>query len=47
MTTLRRFTCNDLFTFNAVNLDKLTETVRAKTLAGTSAAINRSSLGDH
>ncbi|KAF8065666.1 NAA20 [Scenedesmus sp. PABB004] len=26
MTTLRRFTCNDLFTFNNVNLDILTET---------------------
>lgn len=26
MTTLRRFTCNDLFTFNNVNLDVLTET---------------------
>jgi hypothetical protein len=26
MTTLRRFTCDDLFTFNNVNLDILTET---------------------
>lgn len=26
MTTLRRFTCNDLFTFNSINLDILTET---------------------
>ncbi|CAG9462903.1 unnamed protein product [Pedinophyceae sp. YPF-701] len=26
MTTLRRFKCNDLFSFNAVNLDSLTET---------------------
>jgi N-terminal acetyltransferase B complex catalytic subunit len=26
MTTLRRFTCDDLFAFNAVNLDALTET---------------------
>eukprot|EP00892_Ulva_mutabilis_P006718 jgi/Ulvmu1/4418/UM002_0143.1 len=26
MTTLRRFCCNDLFTFNAINLDPLTET---------------------
>mmetsp|Transcript_27297 Transcript_27297/g.69489 ORF Transcript_27297/g.69489 Transcript_27297/m.69489 type:complete len:175 (-) Transcript_27297:393-917(-) len=26
MTTIRRFTCNDLFTFNNVNLDPLTET---------------------
>jgi hypothetical protein len=29
MTTLRRFTCDDLFTFNPVNLDFFTETVRA------------------
>jgi N-terminal acetyltransferase B complex catalytic subunit len=28
MTTIRRFTCNDLFTFNGINLDPLTETVR-------------------
>lgn len=28
MTTLRRFCCDDLFTFNAINLDPLTETVR-------------------
>ena len=27
MTTLRRFTCDDLFTFNSVNLDYFTETV--------------------
>ena len=27
MTTLRRFTCDDLFTFNNVNLDYFTETV--------------------
>lgn len=27
MTTIRRFVCNDLFTFNAVNLDYFTETV--------------------
>eukprot|EP00884_Botryococcus_braunii_P020414 jgi/Botrbrau1/7056/Bobra.0165s0079.1 len=26
MTTIRRFVCNDLFTFNAVNLDYFTET---------------------
>ncbi|KAK3287429.1 N(alpha)-acetyltransferase 20, NatB catalytic subunit [Cymbomonas tetramitiformis] len=26
MTTIRRFTCDDLFTFNNVNLDVLTET---------------------
>jgi len=26
MTTLRRFTCDDLLAFNAVNLDALTET---------------------
>lgn len=26
MTSLRRFTCNDLFTYNNVNLDILTET---------------------
>jgi N-terminal acetyltransferase B complex catalytic subunit len=26
MTSLRRFTCDDLFTFNNVNLDILTET---------------------
>jgi len=26
MTTLRQFTCNDMFRFNCVNLDKLTET---------------------
>lgn len=26
MTTIRRFTCNDLFTYNNVNLDPLTET---------------------
>ncbi len=30
MTTLRRFTCDDLFTFNPVNLDFFTETVRRK-----------------
>lgn len=29
MTTQRRFTCDDLFTFNNINLDVLTETVRA------------------
>ena len=29
MTTLRRFRCDDLFNFNAVNLDFFTETVRA------------------
>ncbi len=28
MTTLRRFRCDDLFNFNAVNLDYFTETVR-------------------
>lgn len=28
MTTIRRFTCDDLFTFNSVNLDYFTETVR-------------------
>jgi hypothetical protein len=27
MTTIRKFTCEDLFKFNNVNLDKLTETV--------------------
>ena len=26
MTSMRRFTCNDLFRFNSVNLDPLTET---------------------
>eukprot|EP01102_Stenamoeba_stenopodia_P014548 TRINITY_DN4841_c0_g1_i1.p1 TRINITY_DN4841_c0_g1~~TRINITY_DN4841_c0_g1_i1.p1 ORF type:complete len:103 (-),score=15.08 TRINITY_DN4841_c0_g1_i1:67-375(-) len=26
MTTIRRFTCDDLFRFNNINLDKLTET---------------------
>jgi len=26
MTTLRQFTCDDLFRFNAINLDPLTET---------------------
>ena len=29
MTTIRRFTCDDLFTFNDVNMDVLTETVRS------------------
>jgi hypothetical protein len=29
MTSLRRFTCSDLFNFNSINLDPLTETVRA------------------
>jgi len=28
MTAVRRFTCDDLFHFNGINLDKLTETVR-------------------
>ena len=28
MTTLRRFTCDDLLRFNNVNFDVLTETVR-------------------
>lgn len=28
MTTMREFTCDDLFKFNNVNMDKLTETVR-------------------
>ncbi len=28
MTSTRRFTCNDLFHFNGVNLDYFTETVR-------------------
>ena len=28
MTTIRRFVCEDLFRFNNVNLDTLTETVR-------------------
>jgi hypothetical protein len=28
MTTIRRFVCEDLFRFNNVNLDPLTETVR-------------------
>lgn len=27
MTTVRRFSCDDLFTFNNVNLDYFTETV--------------------
>jgi len=27
MTSVRRFTCDDLFTFNNVNLDYFTETV--------------------
>eukprot|EP00662_Eupelagonemidae_sp_cell21_P003426 gene3426-14191_t len=26
MTSLRRFTCDDLLTFNPINFDKLTET---------------------
>jgi N-terminal acetyltransferase B complex catalytic subunit len=30
MTTIRRFVCDDLFRFNNVNLDPLTETVRAQ-----------------
>lgn len=30
MTSLRRFTTDDLFTFNRINLDVLTETVRAR-----------------
>jgi hypothetical protein len=30
MTTIRRFVCDDLFRFNNVNLDPLTETVRAR-----------------
>jgi hypothetical protein len=29
MTALRRFTCDDLFTFNNINLDKYTENVSA------------------
>ncbi len=29
MTTIRRFTCDDLFSFNNVNLDYFTETVSA------------------
>jgi N-terminal acetyltransferase B complex catalytic subunit len=29
MTTIRRFVCDDLFRFNNVNLDVLTETARA------------------
>ena len=29
MTSLRKFTCDDLFNFNAVNLDFFTETVRS------------------
>ena len=28
MTTVRRFTCDDLFNYNNVNLDFFTETVR-------------------
>jgi hypothetical protein len=32
MSTTRRFTCEDLFKFNNVNLDVLTETVRAKVM---------------
>lgn len=28
MTTMREFTCDDMFRFNNVNMDKLTETVR-------------------
>ena len=31
MTSTRRFTCNDLFQFNGVNLDYFTETVRLLT----------------
>lgn len=33
MTTLRRFTCDDLFTFNPVNLDFFTETVRRQAVS--------------
>lgn len=33
MATLRRFNCDDLFTFNNINLDVLTETVRESTRA--------------
>lgn len=33
MTTLRRFTCDDLFTFNPVNLDFFTETVHSFCMA--------------
>ena len=28
MTTMREFCCDDMFRFNNVNMDKLTETVR-------------------
>lgn len=30
MTSVRRFSCRDLFSFNAVNLDYFTETVRPR-----------------
>ena len=36
MTTIRRFVCDDLFRFNNVNLDPLTETVRAARVAARS-----------
>lgn len=29
MTTMREFCCDDMFRFNNVNMDKLTETVRS------------------
>ena len=44
MTTIRRFTCDDLFTFNRVNLDYFTETVRAALRAGHPAILNSSAM---
>jgi hypothetical protein len=38
MTTNRRFTCDDLLRFNNVNLDVLTETVRARSCVGSPEA---------
>jgi hypothetical protein len=38
MTTIRRFVCDDLFRFNNVNLDPLTETVRAREETATHAS---------
>jgi len=38
MTSLRRFRCTDLFRFNHVNLDHLTETVSEQQLGGADKA---------
>lgn len=40
MTTLRRFCCDDLFTFNAINLDPLTETVRRSPRCNVDCCLN-------